>query len=79
MNSGLLWFDNSKRPFAEKLSAAAKRYTDKFGIAPDTCIVNPADVPAGGSAVAGIEIRAKQTVMPNHLWLGVSKPVEVTQ
>ncbi|HID86222.1 MAG TPA: hypothetical protein EYP55_02460 [Anaerolineae bacterium] len=46
MKVGLLWYDDDpKRPFAEKIEAAARRYREKFGVRPNTCYVNPASLP----------------------------------
>lgn len=75
MKSGLLWFDNSKKPIADKIEAAAKRYREKFGIAPDTCFVNPRDLESNTNAKPAIKINVatKTTIMPNHIWLGISK------
>lgn len=73
MWSGLLWFDNTKgKPLAEKIEDAAARYEHKFGFKPDTCFVNPQDLLCV-VAVEGIQIKTKTTIMPNHVWLGVSK------
>lgn len=89
MRSGLLWYDNSAKSLTEKIQGAAKRYNQKFGVMPDTCFVNPSDVnentPASMNALSGaagaveaqIAIGTKATIMPNHLWLGVSNPVAV--
>jgi len=77
MKSGLLWYDSSDRTLAEKLAPAAKRYTDKYGTTPDTCFVNPGDAP-GVPAIGKITIRSTKTIMPNYLWLGVSKAQEET-
>lgn len=75
MKSGLLWYDAGKKPIWDKIEEAARRYKDKFGIAPDTAFVNPLDLnrepgPPPGSK---IKIASKPTIMPNHIWLGVSK------
>ncbi len=72
MKSGLLWWDNSPKPLAEKINDAAARYEQKFGIKPDTCFVNPKDLP-NVTAVEGIQIKTKMTIQPNHVWLGVSE------
>lgn len=69
MNIGLLWFDDSKKPFPEKLSAAARRHTERFGSPPTLCLVNEAEHP-GVEAVAGVKIEATKRVQPGHLWLG---------
>ena len=73
MRSGLLWFDN-KNELPVALAQAAARYAEKFGVRPDTCFVNPNDAPDGLAAIDGITIRAKSTIIPKHLWLGVANP-----
>jgi len=77
MTSGLLWYD-SKSPLAQTIAHAAKRYREKFGYAPDTCFIN-ADTPPETLAALramfepqGLDIKTKNTIMPKHVWLGVS-------
>lgn len=77
MNFGLLWYDN-KNPLAQTIANAAKRYREKYGYAPDTCFIN-ADTSSdtlaalrATFAAQGIEIKTKKTIIPNHVWLGVS-------
>lgn len=72
MKSGLLWYDASANDISVKIAQAATRYQQKFGVKPDTCFVNPKDLP-NAVAVEGIQIKTKKTVQPNHVWLGVSK------
>lgn len=81
MPSGLLWYDASKRPINEKITDAARRYVQKFGVTPDTCFVNPADAPIATDAPdradsngIRIAVKPKQTIMLNYFWLGVSNP-----
>lgn len=84
MQSGLLWFDNSTRPLAEKLAIVAHRYQQKFGVTPDTCYVNPVDAPTDPNVILNptapphdqkrIQVSAKQTIMRDYLWLGVANP-----
>lgn len=75
MKSGLLWYDNGKKPIWDKIEAAAKRYQEKFGVVPDTCFVNPHDLEPEAKPHGGIKMKVtgKSTIMPNHIWLGVSK------
>ena len=72
MKSGLLWYDASAQDMTAKILQAAARYQQKFGVKPDTCFVNPKDAPHAAS-VQGIHIKSKTTIMPNHIWLGVSE------
>jgi len=72
MKSGLLWYDNGRKPIWDKIEDAAKRYKDKFGVAPDTCFVNPVDLDRETKPKPGIKmsVAGKPTIMPNHIWLG---------
>ncbi|MBI4675592.1 MAG: hypothetical protein HY741_28440 [Chloroflexi bacterium] len=72
MKSGLLWYDASANDITAKIMQAATRYQQKFGVKPDTCFVNPHDVPQV-EKVQGIQIKSKATIMPNHLWLGITE------
>ena len=71
MKSGLLWYDASSNPIEHKIADAAKRYYEKFGIKPNTCFVNDKDfTPA--AALAPLKIAPMRTILPNHVWVGVS-------
>lgn len=79
MTNGLLWFDNSKKHLRIKITAAAKRYKEKYGTMPNLCYVNPANL--GGMVKKELTLNMpdnpkitaipKVTIMPNHIWLGV--------
>lgn len=71
MKSGLLWFDNSKKPMAEKIDAAMVRYQEKFGVFPNMCFIHPSDFANDLKPTKKITILVKQTIMPNHIWLGL--------
>ena len=73
METGLLWYDDSKVDFASKVREAAQRYREKFGKSPDRCYVNPASLPAKGDEVSlkGIKVLASPTIQPHHFWVGV--------
>lgn len=80
MTSGLLWYDASASTLAQKVETAAKRYKEKYGVMPNLCFVNPVDREqdtARGETILvsreGIVVRNKETIMPNHLWLGRDK------
>lgn len=70
MKSGLLWFDPSNAPVADKIRDASKRYLEKFGYAPNLCFVNARHL-VEPITVEGMIIREKHTIMPNHVWIGV--------
>jgi alkanesulfonate monooxygenase SsuD/methylene tetrahydromethanopterin reductase-like flavin-dependent oxidoreductase (luciferase family) len=73
METGLLWYDDSKADFASKVREAAQRYRQKFGKNPDRCYVNPASLPKKGKGVSlkGIKVVTSPTIQPHHFWVGV--------
>jgi hypothetical protein len=87
MKTGMLWFDDDpKRSVDEKIERAARRFVEKYGVAPNLCYANPRTVGASQHIVAfaaptvragkgSINISMKQasTILPNHFWLGVSE------
>ncbi len=66
----LVWYDNDrKRSLRAKVEAAAERYTQRFGSAPELVLLNPAQ--AGETAeIAGLPVRTTPLVSPNHLYIG---------
>ena len=73
---GLLWYDNSKKPLAQKVAEAATRYRERFGREPNICYVNPADLPASEQHSGDIVIQTAPRVLRHHLW--VSRETEVS-
>lgn len=70
MNVGMLWLDDDKRTtFEEKIVQAADYYQQKFGRAPDTCLVNIGML-KGEQRVGSILVYPVRTVLPNHFWIG---------
>ena len=76
MNVGMLWFDNDPRTaLTAKVARAADYYRQKYGLAPDLCLVHPsmfsgprpgqAEEPAGKVAV-----RPNRLIQPGHFWIG---------
>jgi hypothetical protein len=77
VTEGMLWFDdNNQRDVSEKIKRAAEHYKAKYGISPDTCYVHPLTLFAMKSSAAGIDVRASNSMLPNHFWLGVDKESE---
>lgn len=72
MNVGMLWHDDDpKRTLAQKVGRALAYYCDKYGHAPTTVHVHPADnLP---ERAAGLAVVASRAVLPNHLWIGVAE------
>lgn len=73
METGMLWFDDSKRPLTEKVESAVAYYRDKYEEAPNLCAVHPSMLPDGDTKVGEIDIRGATAVMPHHFWLGVDQ------
>ena len=73
MNVGMLWFDNDpKIELAEKVQKAAAYYRRKYGSFPNVCFVHPSMMPGEKLSSGKIVIKADQTILPNHFWLGVN-------
>lgn len=80
MKTGLLWFDDSqKKTNTDKVTAAARRFLEKFGSMPNLCYANPATTTEPETSVVVVFPNgAKQTVilkqarsiLPHHFWLG---------
>ena len=76
MNTGMLWYDNDPRTaLAVKVARAADYYRQKYGHAPNMCLVNPSmlgdnrpDFPGGHAG--NVMIRPNHSVLPGHLWIG---------
>ena len=61
------WFDDTpKKSVSEKIAEAVERYKDKFGEAPNVCLVNASDA----ATYKGLEVRPVEYVRPNHFWVG---------
>jgi hypothetical protein len=73
MNSGMMWFDNDpKTDLTVKIKKAADYYHRKYGMAPDTCLVNPSMFDAKVTQEGKITIRSYRPVLPGCLWIGVA-------
>jgi hypothetical protein len=82
----MLWFDNDRRKdLNSKVIRAADYYREKYGRVPNICFVHPSmlslDNGKNGSKAASaakkvmagkVEILPADTVLPNHLWIGVN-------
>lgn len=69
MNIGMLWFDNSKSKTAEQvIQEAVRYYTDKYQKQPNCAHVSP----GVSASVPGIEIKQNRSVLPGHVWIGLS-------
>jgi len=82
VNIGILWYDqNPKTPLAQKVYEAAERYREKFGVAANTCYVNPVMLDSE-TRVPGFELRTRASIRPHHYWVGMAadaQPAPATQ
>lgn len=68
---GMLWLDDDKkRSFEDKVRRAVDHYRDKYGRSPELCLVNK-NVGITEERVGRVEVRAVETVIPSHFWLGM--------
>jgi hypothetical protein len=87
MQTGLLWFDNDPtREISRKVEDAARRYKEKFGVAPNICYVNQAALGGGelklalqGSQAALLRVVPVSNVLLHHFWVGIEEQREVVQ
>lgn len=69
MKEGWYWYDDSKRPFLEKVKGALAAHDRKFPHNANFCLVNinqfePVSIP-------GVDIIGRKNVLKNHFWVGV--------
>jgi hypothetical protein len=86
MKIGMLWFDNDpQEDIPAKILRAATYYRKKYGKNPTLCFVHPSMLRSSpavkegegeedepGLVAAGVEVRANQTILPNHFWIGLN-------
>ena len=78
LKEGLLWHDAGDGDLVSKVTAAAQRYQEKFGVKPDTCHVHPGLLPeqaATPTRVGDIKVLGNPSILPNHFWVGVAGQV----
>lgn len=72
MKVGMLWLDaDGKSSFEEKVLRAAAYYEDKYGRAPDLCLVNSATFNEEELTVGKVRVQRTKTVLPHHFWVGL--------
>jgi hypothetical protein len=87
MQTGLLWFDSDPdRELARKVEDAARRYKERFGVAPNICYVNQAALGGGelklalqGSQAALLRVVPVSNVLLHHFWVGIEEQREVVR
>jgi hypothetical protein len=87
MQTGLLWFDNDpNRETARKVEDAARRYEERFGVAPNICYVNQATLGGSelrlalqGGPAASLRVVPVSNVLLHHFWVGIEEQREIVQ
>ncbi len=73
MKTGMLWLDaDSRRTLDEKIERAVDYYRQKYGAAPDLCLVNTATFAEEEKSIGTVKVQRTRTVLPHHFWVGVS-------
>ena len=74
MNRGMLWFDNNpKTGLTAKIKRAAEYYRQKYGDAPNLCLVHPSMLADKEAEAGRIVIRSYRPVLPGYLWIGLAE------
>ncbi len=76
MNTGMLWFDDSKTTLGNKITKAIAYYKNKYGLTPNLCLVNPKMLENQQLDIEGLNIRPYRPVLPGHIWIGVEDKQE---
>jgi hypothetical protein len=72
MHTGMLWFDNSQSPLDVKIDKAIDYYTQKYGRAPDLCLVHPSMIQNTSLIdLMKVRVRPYRPVLPGHIWIGI--------
>ena len=71
METGLLWFDDSRVPVGVKVDNAVRRYRERFGHSPNVCYVHPKILADEPGLVARVPVIARKAIQPNYFWVCV--------
>jgi hypothetical protein len=67
----MLWLDDDKHTtLDEKIQRAAEYYHNKYGQAPDLCLVSQKAL-AQEKKIGRIHVRPAQNILRNHFWVGI--------
>ena len=77
MQAGLLWFDSEPtRTVAVKVAAAAERFQQKFGFAPDVCYISAKTLNEGELSIpfheGQLRLVPANNILKNHFWIGLA-------
>lgn len=71
---GMLWYDGSTKPLAEKIKLAMAYYRETYKKPAPLCLVHPADALAldldAISQECGVVVRTAKLVVKSHFWIG---------
>ena len=71
MKVGMLWLDDDKKTTLEdKVLRAADYYREKYGRAPNLCLVNKSTIDQE-QHVGQISVQPVKNVLPHHFWVGI--------
>ncbi|MGD2079099.1 MAG: hypothetical protein PVH18_12000 [Chloroflexota bacterium] len=72
MKVGMLWLDDDRQTTLEdKVLRAADYYREKYGQAPDLCLVHKTTVDQE-KQVGKIRVQPAKNILPHHFWMGVN-------
>ena len=54
------------------MQRAVDYYRQKYGAAPDLCLVNTATFAEEEKSVGPVKVQRTRTVLPHHFWVGLS-------
>lgn len=76
MQIGMLWYDNDPElDLLTKVEHAANYYSEKYGHVPTICCAKPETLGDNHpEEVAGIRLQPMESVLPDHFWIGTSRP-----
>ncbi len=80
---GMLWFDNSLIPLADKIRKAADYYQKKYSHTPNLVLVHPSMMKDEQGQeirtleVENITVRPYRPVLPGHIWIGIDESADV--
>ncbi|OGD71090.1 hypothetical protein A3A84_00785 [Candidatus Collierbacteria bacterium RIFCSPLOWO2_01_FULL_50_23] len=69
----ILYDDDPKMLFDQKVTRAADYYKSKYGVVPNVCFVHPSLLGCPEKIIGEVTVRRSRIVMPNHFWLGVEE------
>lgn len=77
MHTGMLWWDGSSIPLAQKIQKAVEYYMRKYGRKPDLCLVHPSMLEKEQSTeIDGLTVRPYRPVLAGHIWIGIEDKQE---